>query len=144
MRAPITKFEINGRLDDVYRRGSRATLVQSEARLKAMVRDGSGLLRIPPDKPPRDRTSRRQEIPNCCLLTHGFTRPHMKLHLSVEIWKKERNMAAKVETLRITARPNTSRRKVVARFAAAGRDWARRGQLGPTPTSEMRAYTGAR
>jgi hypothetical protein len=53
-------------------------------------------------------------------------------------------MAAKVETLRITATPNTRRRAVVARFAAATRDWARRGQLGQTSTSEMRSYTGAR
>ena len=53
-------------------------------------------------------------------------------------------MAAKVETLRITAQPNTSKRAIVARFAAATRDWARRGQLGPTSTSEMRRYTGAR
>jgi hypothetical protein len=52
-------------------------------------------------------------------------------------------MAAKVETLRITA-PNTSKRAIVARFAAAARNWARRGQLGPTSTSEMRRYTGAR
>lgn len=53
-------------------------------------------------------------------------------------------MAAKVETLRITARPNTNWREVVARFADAARDWTRKGQLGPTSTSEMRAYTGAR
>lgn len=53
-------------------------------------------------------------------------------------------MAAKVETLRITARRNTSKRAVVARFAAAAGDWARKGQLGPTSTSEMRGYTGAR
>jgi hypothetical protein len=42
-------------------------------------------------------------------------------------------MAAKVETLRITARPNTTRRAVVACFAAAraaAREWARHGQLG--------------
>ena len=53
-------------------------------------------------------------------------------------------MAVKVETLRITAQPNTSKRSVVARFATAARSWARRGQLGPTSTSEMRCYTGAR
>jgi len=53
-------------------------------------------------------------------------------------------MAAKVETLRITARPTTGMRAVFARFAAAARDWARKGQLGPTSTSEMRGYTGAR
>jgi hypothetical protein len=53
-------------------------------------------------------------------------------------------MAAKVETLRKTARPSTNRRAVIARFAAATRDWARRGQLGPTSTAEMRSYTGAR
>jgi hypothetical protein len=53
-------------------------------------------------------------------------------------------MAAKVETLWITASPNTSRRAVVARFAAVAREWARRGRLGPTSTSEMRSYTGAR
>jgi hypothetical protein len=53
-------------------------------------------------------------------------------------------MAAKVETLRITARPDTSKRSVVARFATATRDWARKGQLGSTSTSEMRGYTGAR
>ena len=56
--------------------------------------------------------------------------------------EKERNMAAKVETLRITARPSKS--GVVARFAATARDWARKGRLGPTSTSEMRRYTGAR
>jgi len=53
-------------------------------------------------------------------------------------------MAAKVETLRITARTNTGKRSVVARFATAARSWARRGQLGPTSTAEMRGYTGAR
>lgn len=58
--------------------------------------------------------------------------------------EKERNMAAKVETLRITARPNTTKLPIVARFAAATREWARKGQLGPTSTSEMRRYTGAR
>jgi len=52
-------------------------------------------------------------------------------------------MAAKVETL-WTVQPNPKRRAVVARFAAATRVWARRGQLGPTSTSEMRSYTGAR
>jgi hypothetical protein len=58
--------------------------------------------------------------------------------------KKERHMAAKVETLRITVPPKTSGRAVVARFVAAARGWARRGQLGQTSTSEMRSYTGAR
>jgi hypothetical protein len=58
--------------------------------------------------------------------------------------EKERNMAAKVETLRTTARPNTSWRAIVARIATAARDWARKGQLGETSTSEMRRYTGAR
>jgi hypothetical protein len=53
-------------------------------------------------------------------------------------------MAAKVETLSTTARANTSKRAVVARFGAAARDWARKGQLGPTSASEMRRYTGAR
>ncbi|MGH2776761.1 MAG: hypothetical protein ACRDJT_15220 [Actinomycetota bacterium] len=53
-------------------------------------------------------------------------------------------MAAKVETLRIAVRPNTNKRAIVARFATAARNWARRGQLGPTSTSEMRGYTGAR
>lgn len=53
-------------------------------------------------------------------------------------------MAAKVETLRITAPLNTRQRAIVARFTAAARDWARRGQLGPTSSSEMRGYTGAR
>jgi hypothetical protein len=53
-------------------------------------------------------------------------------------------MAAKVETLRITARHNTTKRAIVASFAAATREWARKGQLGPTSTSEMRRYTGAR
>jgi hypothetical protein len=52
-------------------------------------------------------------------------------------------MAAKVETLRTIARPN-SKREIVARFATAARNWTRKGQLGPTPTSEMRGYTGAR
>ena len=53
-------------------------------------------------------------------------------------------MAVKVETLRITARPNSSTRAILARFVAAARDWARRGQLGAPSTSEMRRYTGAR
>ncbi|MGH2701985.1 MAG: hypothetical protein ACRDJ2_09455 [Actinomycetota bacterium] len=53
-------------------------------------------------------------------------------------------MSAKVETLRITARHNTTKRAIVARLAATTRDWARKGQLGPTSTSEMRRYTGAR
>ena len=53
-------------------------------------------------------------------------------------------MAAKVETLRITTQPNTRKRTIAARFAAATRDWARKGQLGPSSTSEMRRYTGAR
>lgn len=53
-------------------------------------------------------------------------------------------MATKVETLRITARHNTTKRAIVARFATAARNWARKGQLGPTSTSEMRGYTGAR
>ena len=52
-------------------------------------------------------------------------------------------MAAKVETLRITARPNT-KGAIVIRFATVARNWARKGQLGPTSTSEMRSYTGAR
>ena len=52
-------------------------------------------------------------------------------------------MAAKVESLGITA-PNTSKRAIVARFTTAARNWARRGQLGPTSSSEMRSYTGAR
>jgi hypothetical protein len=68
----------------------------------------------------------------------------MKLPLSARDMEKERNMAAKVETLRITARPTTSKRAIVARFATAARNWARKGQLGPTSTSEMRSYTGAR
>ncbi|MGH2825928.1 MAG: hypothetical protein ACRDKF_03030 [Actinomycetota bacterium] len=53
-------------------------------------------------------------------------------------------MAANVETLRITAQPNTSKRAIIARFATAARNWARKGQLGPALTSEMRRYTGAR
>lgn len=53
-------------------------------------------------------------------------------------------MAAKTETLRITARRHSSKRAFVARFAVAARNWARRGQLGTTSTSEMRDYTGAR
>jgi hypothetical protein len=53
-------------------------------------------------------------------------------------------MAARIETLRITTRPNTSKPAVIARFATAAREWARKGQLGPTSTSEMRGYTGAR
>jgi hypothetical protein len=76
-------------------------------------------------------------------LTRGLTRRHTKLHLSAG-YGKEENMAAKVETLRITVRPNISGRAVVARFAAAARDWAHKGQLGQTSTSEMRGYTGAR
>ena len=53
-------------------------------------------------------------------------------------------MAAKVEILRITARHDAPNRSVVTRFATAARNWARKGQLGSTPTSEMRGYTGAR
>ncbi|MFN2388613.1 MAG: hypothetical protein ABR575_03265 [Actinomycetota bacterium] len=53
-------------------------------------------------------------------------------------------MAAKIETLRITARRQTRRPVTVARFATAAREWARKGQLGPTSTSGMRSYTGAR
>ena len=86
----------------------------------------------------------RLEAPNCFFLTRGFTRRHTKLRLSAREMEKEKNMAAKVETLRITARPNTTKRPIFARFADTTRDWARKGQLGPTSTSEMRRYTGAR
>ena len=53
-------------------------------------------------------------------------------------------MAAKVETLRITAPSIANKRAIVARFAITVRDWAHKGRLGPTSTSEMRRYTGAR
>lgn len=53
-------------------------------------------------------------------------------------------MAAKAEALRITARHNAGKRSGVTRFTTAARNWARKGQLGPTSTSEMRGYTGAR
>lgn len=53
-------------------------------------------------------------------------------------------MAAKVETLRITGGTHISGHAVVARFATALREWSRKGRLGPTQTSEMRRYTGAR
>jgi hypothetical protein len=75
---------------------------------------------------------------------------HAVSHVVTQSWPlsartmKGKNMAVKVETLRITARHNTSKPAVVARFATAVRSWARRGQLGPSSTSEMRGYTGAR
>lgn len=53
-------------------------------------------------------------------------------------------MAAKIETLRIASRTPSGRRAVAVRLAAAAREWARKGQLGATSTSETRDYTGAR
>jgi hypothetical protein len=53
-------------------------------------------------------------------------------------------MAAKVETLRISVNGTKDRRPSVARLGTAIRNWARAGQLGESSSAAMRRYSGAR
>ncbi len=64
------------------------------------------------------------------------------LHLSESTTKGEREMAAKVETLRTSTFSGWRQRGLVTKIAAAAKRWAQRGQLGSS--DELRAYTGAR
>jgi hypothetical protein len=52
-------------------------------------------------------------------------------------------MAAKVETLRISARPTPGWRAFLKAVAGAVRRWGQNGQLGSSDL-EMRVYTGSR
>jgi hypothetical protein len=82
---------------------------------------------------------------NCPFLTRAFTRRHTMLRLSArDTTEKERNMAAKVETLRTTRNTRREGRRILARFVTAFLAWMRNGQLGSSASSEMRRYTGAR